>query len=368
MRVRLSDIAKMANVSIATASYVLNGKAADRGISEATAQRILELAQEHGFVLNRTAGFLQKGRYHLIAVIAPRCADFMLDMLQEIQQEGEKRDYQFIYSSTFDSIEREKTYLKGLIARRVDGVIMLPVDIHAPHLRYLTRNHVPTIFWRRRADSQSSHKFMAFADSKGGYMAARHLIDQGCRRIAFCSNPAVLDLEYLRIIHEARLEGCMRALNEEGLRAVLPRGLLVDPREPEQGALLAEQMRSRRIDGLVGFSDDHIAQVMSLLRREGIRIPDDVRMIGFDDAAFDVFLDPPLSSIGLPKADLGRSMVEALLRMIETGEHETDEVLLDPYLVARESSAGRIQEKTGDSRPRAAGPDSEKARTKGTVV
>jgi len=90
--------------------------------------------QKHKFVLNRTANLLQKGKYHLIAIIVPRCADFFLELLQEIQQVGEKQDYQIIYSSTFDSTEREKTYLTSMIARWVDGVILLPVDAHAPPL------------------------------------------------------------------------------------------------------------------------------------------------------------------------------------------------------------------------------------------
>lgn len=350
MPIRLSDIAKMANVSIATASYVLNGKGEARGISEATAERIKKIAKTHGFVLNRTAGFLQKGRYHLIAVIAPRCADFLLELLQEIQQEGEKQDYQIIYSSTFDSIDREKTYLKSLIARRVDGVVILPVDIHAQHLRYLHRNHVPTVFFRRRADSTAPHKFMAFADVEGGYMAARHLIEQGCRRIVFSSGPIFLEWEYFRIIHEARLEGCLKALREAGLPLHGGEAVIVDERDPRHHEILAAELRRSKADGIVGFSDYHCMMLMDALRRTGFRLPEDMRIIGFDDTNFNKFMAPPLSSIGFPKAELGRTMVESLMRMIETKEQETDEILLTPHLAARESSLGaappRIESRT----------------------
>lgn len=352
MAVRLSDIAEMANVSIATASYVLNGKAEERGISEATAQRVRELAQSCGFVLNRTANFLQKGRYHLIAIIVPRCADFLLDLLQGIQQEGEKRDYQIIYSSTFDSLEREKTYVKSMIARRVDGVVLLPIDTHAAHLKYLSRNHVPTILFRRRAGSTAPHKFMTFADVQSGEMAARHLIEQGCRRVAFCSSPIYLECEYFRIIHEARFEGCVRALKEAGLPTRDGQAIFVEERDPRHAETLAAEIRRGRIDGLVGFSDYHCMMVMDALRRTGHRIPEDLRIIGFDDTNTNQFLHPSLSSIGFPKIEMGRTMVDSLLRMIETGEQETDEVLLTPYLAARESSGvTRIKEVGSTAKP-----------------
>jgi LacI family transcriptional regulator len=177
---------------------------------------------------------------------------------------------------------------------------------------------------------------------QGGYLATRHLIEQGCKRIVFSSGPIFLDNEYFRIIHEARLRGCTKALEEAGMPTNGGEALFVEERDPNHAAQLAADVKEHRIDGIVGFSDYLCMVVMDSLRRTNIRIPDDVRIIGFDDTAFNKFTAPPLTSIGFPKAELGRTMVEALLRMAESKVQDTDEILLRPNLVVRESSSESI--------------------------
>jgi len=338
MAIKLSEIARLANVSIATASYVLSGKGEQKGISEATTQRVEALARQHGFVPNRTAAFLKKGRYHLIALMAPHISEFYAGMLQSIEQEAEKRDYQILFSSTFDSVERERDYLRGLLARRVDGVILLPVDIHERHLRYLARNHVPTIFFRRRADAELPHKFMSFNDVLVGRKAAEHLVRQGCRTIAYCSAPIYVNQEYLRIIHEARSEACGEAVRAAGLPFDESHVVLVDRGRPETLPEVARWMLDRGVDGVVGISDDVSLAAMYALRDVGARIPEDVKVVGCNDSELAWFGVPPLTSVALPKPQLGRAMVEALFRMMDDGSQETDEVLLEPQVVARQSS------------------------------
>jgi LacI family transcriptional regulator len=338
VRIKLSDIARLANVSIATVSYVLNGKGGAQKISQATADRIRKIAREHGYVPNKTARYLKHGRYHLIALIAPHCADFYAGLLRSIELEGDKHEYQILFSSTFDDIEREETYIKNLIARRVDGVVILPIDVHSQHLQYLTRNHVPTIFFRRRADSSSPHKFMTFGDACGGLIATRHLIERGCRRIAFCSSPVFLGPDYLKVIHQARIEGYKQALKEAG-REFCPEDVLVlaEP-SPSYSEDLVEALKMRGYDGIVGISDRACLPILRSLQANGIRVPEQIKVIGFDNSDYLDFTAPPLSSIRLPKAQLGEAMMQALLRMIETREQEKDEVLLKPDLVEREST------------------------------
>lgn len=336
--VRLSDIAEMANVSVSTVSYVLSGKWKDCRISDATAKRILDLVEQHGCVPNRTARFLKSGRCHLLALVSPHCADFYAEIIEGIEQEGEKRDYQILTGSTFNSIEREESYVKNLVARRVDGVIILPVDAHEDHLRYLSRNHVPTVCFRRRADVSIPFKFMTFNDFEGARIATRHLLDKGCERIAFISASLFLQYDFLRVIHEARTLGYAQALAEAD-HGAKPRVFPLDEAASDYAETLTGLVRKHRIDGIVGLSDRTCAPVLRVLREAGIRVPEDVRVIGFDNSELAWLSYPPLSSIALPKRELGAAMVQALVRMVEDHEQETDEILLMPRLVERQTSA-----------------------------
>lgn len=339
MRVKLRDIAALANVSVATASYVMNDKWGEKGISPETAERVTRLAEEHGFVPNRTAALLKKGRYHLIALISPHCADFYADLLQGIEEEGEKHDYQILFCSTFDRPDREEAYVKSLVARRVDGVIILPIESEAPHLKFLTRNRVPTVFFRRQAGAKARGKFMTFNDFEGGRMAAQHLIARGCKRIAFGTSSYLQDFEYLRIIEEARLQGCREAMREAGLATAGLDPILMEEDAPGAAARFASRVHETAIDGIVGFSDHAAIAMMNMLRSEGMSIPEDVRFIGFDDTEMGRLHWPALSSISLPKADLGKTMMEAIESMLERGSQDTDEMLLSPRVVSRASTA-----------------------------
>ncbi len=338
MRVRLSDIAALANVSTATVSYVLNGKGKRAGISDETSERIKRIAEEKGFVPNRTASFLKSGRYNLIALISPHCADFYADLLRGIEGEGEKSDYQILFSSTFNSIEREVSYMKSLMARRVDGVVILPVDVHLDHMRYFIQNHVPTVCFRRRADSELDLKFMTFDDREGSYMATAHLIAQGCQNIGFFTAPTFSEVDYLRIVQEARIRGYYQALEDAGIPR--ERGVVVNLGEnsPDFAERIMEEVTGRKLDGIAAVSDRTAIPIMNVLCKRGIRIPEDFMITGFDDSEYAQISRPTLTTIGLPKVRLGEAMVQAILRMIETRTQETDEVLFPPVLRVRESS------------------------------
>jgi LacI family transcriptional regulator len=337
-RVTLDRIAKLAGVSKAAVSYVLSGREREYRIAEETAKRIREIASEMEYIPNRAAALLRKGRHRLIALIAPHVADFYAGLVSAIEGEAEQRDYQMLLGSTFDSIERERTYLMSLIARRVEGVIILPVDIHQPHLDILTKRRIPTVFFRRRADSEASHLFMTFDDFEVGRLAAKHLVSRGCRRLLFVSAPAFMDYDYLRIIHQARFSGYAEALQGCGYPSSEKAFLLNFENHAVCGELI-QIISSKEIDGLVCLSDEVAAQTLQVLRRANIAVPGQVRVVGCDDSLIARYTSPPLTSLRLPKGELGKAMVESLFQMIDEEKQESGEKLFSPCLVERESTA-----------------------------
>jgi LacI family transcriptional regulator len=334
----LEEIAKLAGVSKATASYVLSGKSMQGRVSEKTAARVKAVAEKHGYVPNRAAALFRKGRHHLIAMLMPNLSDFYAGLLAQVELEAEKCGFQVLFGCSFNSPEREAKYVEGMLARRVDGLILLPINIDAQHLHLLHRNRLPTIFFRRRAEATLPHKFMTFHDFRTGYLAAKHVIEKGCRKLVFCSEPSLLRLDYVRIIHEARLAGFRQALTENGL-VVGDEGILFHEREPFDNKAFIEEFKRTGFDGIVGVGDDAAIRAMTALTQHGVRVPEEVKVIGIDDSKLCRYAVPAMSSIGLPKDELGARMVEALMRMIKKGEPEADEVLTEPFVVARASTA-----------------------------
>lgn len=339
-RITLSEIAKMARVSKATASYVLSGRDREYRISPDTAKRIRDIAEQLGYVPNRSAALLKKEHNHLIALMAPHFSDFYAGLLRSIELKAEQRDFQTLFGSTFDDVEREKAYINSLIARRIDGIIILPVDVHAPHLKMLTKYKIPTILFRRRADSEAPFLFMTFNDYKVGHLATEHLLQQGCRRIAFLSAPIYTQGDYLKIIHQARVSGYREALKAQGSLIPDVSSLFLDRGVPEMDQRFLELVHKHQIDGLVSIADDVALHGKYVLSRQGIQIPEQVKMVGCNDSELAYFSTPGLSSIGLPKSELGADMVQSLFRMIDNRKQELNEILLDPYLVVRGSSGG----------------------------
>lgn len=337
MSVTLTEIAKKANVSIATVSYVLNGKAQAQGITEGTAQRILTIAEQEGYLPNKTAQFLRRGRYQLIALIAPHFQDCFLGLLKGIEHEAEKHDYQILLCSTFGDPEREARNIKTLIARRVDGVAIMPVDPRSPHLNYLTRNHVPTVFLQRRFAPPSEVKHMGVDNVAAGRLATRHLLESGCRCVAFGTSEPEASKACSRRRDQDRLAGYREALVEGGLYPAHEVVVELDTGTDAAERVL-DALRAHGCDGLVATTDALCKRILGALRHLGKACPEDLRLAGMGDTDLAHLSVPPLTSVAFPEEKMGLDLVRSLIRMIESGTQETDEMLYAPSLVVRASS------------------------------
>jgi LacI family transcriptional regulator len=180
--------------------------------------------------------------------------------------------------------------------------------------------------------------FMTFDDFEAGAIVAHHLMDRGCRRMAFLSSPVYVEQEYLAIIHQARLQGFNRTLRESGKPVLLEEAVMLTRGNAASECALVEIFKKHRFDGFAAISDDIAVWAMRLLQDAGVRIPEHVRAVGCNNSELSVFAVPGLTTVGLPKARLGEEMVRVLFRMIDRQEQETDEVLIEPHLVERDST------------------------------
>ncbi|MCX7018474.1 MAG: LacI family DNA-binding transcriptional regulator [Candidatus Sumerlaeota bacterium] len=341
MPAKLSDVARLAGISKTTASFALNDEGGTRGISPDTVMRVKAAARQLGYVPNQASRFLRKGRQHLVGFLAPNINDsFYASIAQGIETAAEKHGYQVLFGSTFSNIERERRYIESLVARRIDGLVILPTDIKAHHLDLLHHHHVPTVMFRRRAVSRRKCKFMTFDDVESARLPVAHLAARGCRNIGLVVETQLALPEWLSIILDARIDGYRRALRDAGLRFRRDNILEIgySGSEKHVTATVEKYLNSRKPDGLFAIEDLYYLRMKNALDRLGLRVPQDIKVVGCDNSYYCPYLSPPLSSVVFPQEELGRMMMEELEGMIGGSRGPSGEILLPPTLAARQSS------------------------------
>lgn len=323
----LKSIAEAAGVHPSTVSRALMGKPGTR-IPAATIERINRAARELNYEPNPWAQSLRTQRAMMIGLAIPRLTDVVLAQMFEAAQ-WRARD--FGYQTITVGAEAEGphgTAVKGLIDRRVDGLILATAMLRDSFLPEIERLGVPFILLNR---SSRDYPAVCGDDKLGGYLATRHLVEAGHTRIGHIAGPGDSSTG------KYRAQGYQRALREAGIS--------FDPALVRQGKFdatsalaAAEQLMSLPTPPTAIFAVNDISALaaMAVARRHGLRIPDDLAVIGYNDSEVSSLLPIPLSSVRVPLLDMGRLSVELLMRRIN-GE-KVESVLMTPELVPRESS------------------------------
>ncbi|MEI8340857.1 MAG: LacI family DNA-binding transcriptional regulator [Verrucomicrobiota bacterium] len=341
--VKLADVAALSGVSLTTASLILNDKGRQYAIAEKTIANVQEIARKKGYVASLAAKNLSKTGQDLIAFIAPNTTDsFFGEIALSIELAAEKFGMEVLFGNTFGDIQREEHYIRLLTARRAYGVLLLPIDIRAPHLLSLEKQGMPTVYFRKRGTCQRREPvFMGFDDRESTRLAVAHLAQQGCRQIGLLSVPDNAP-EWLDVIRESRIEGFRAALQEAGLPFRKP--TVVDAETLLEGStsVIADRLRtfldSHHVDGLAAMEDGYMLRLLNPLHFLGIKVPERLRLIGCNNSSYCPHLFPPLSSIGFPKEQIGRAMVDTLMLCAGGKQVRCREILLPPVLCERESS------------------------------
>ena len=320
-------IAKLAGVSSATVSKVINGK--DQNISEDTRRRILEIVEREGYIPNGIAKSLRIKNTKTIGLIVPDVTNlFFAEVAKGIEDAAAKRGYSLILCNTDNKDSKERMYLKILQEKKVDGLII--TASHSKLGDQLDSVSIPVVLIDRDVDTPKSVGRITVDNIKGGRMAAEKLIDSGCRSIVHIT--AGLENKP----SAERYKGFVEALRDAGIKfnkSGLHTGYFTVETGYEGIVRLSKVME---FDG-VFCGNDHIAiGALQALRELGKMIPDDVSVVGFDDIALSKYIHPPLTTIRQPIYKLGESAVMVLLGMIEGGTTE-ESVVLQPELIERMS-------------------------------
>lgn len=330
------DIAEVAGVSPSAVSLALRESPR---ISKKTKLRIKAVAKELNYRPNIIAKNLAMGKTHMIGVIFPDALNpIYTEISNYIEEFCSKEGYEiFIYFVNGDPM-RERKFLEKAQERQVDGLIIIPSypELNKEYLIRLSESAVPMVIrdiveWLPEVD------YVSIDLEEGAYIATKHLLDFGHKRIACVHSEFALGRT------GGRVKGYKRALAESGIvfdeTLVKPCSIrLLD------GYTVAKEILSGENVTAIFMHNDLLAMgAFKAIRERGLKVPDDIAIVGFDDLEISKFLEVPLTSIAHPKAKVGRLLGQTIIKRIRHSEAEVKHILLKPKLVIRASSRGRRQ-------------------------
>ncbi|MHB1498861.1 MAG: LacI family DNA-binding transcriptional regulator [Acidimicrobiales bacterium] len=333
-RVTIRDVARLAGVSLGTASNVLNNPTV---VAAPTRLRVLDAIARTGFVRSTAAHQLRVGRSLTVGVLLLDLANpFFAEMVKGAEAVLRDKGYVLMVCSSDESPDQERRYLRALEEHRVDGLLTTPVERDLKDLAALAARGIPTVLLDRDAGGLGLCS-VTVDDVRGGELAASHLIALGHTVVAFVNGP-------LSIRQCAdRRQGARQAFRHASLR---PERAMVEITVPalsvEQGEKVVERLLASipRPTAVMCANDLLALGVLRGLTAAGIAVPGEVALVGYDDVAFAAMLSPALSSVRQPKYELGASAAMLFLEEVSGEEHEHRSVRFEPELVVRASSGG----------------------------
>jgi LacI family transcriptional regulator len=329
----IREVAEQAGVSLGTVSNVLNRPEV---VAEATRLRVQAVIEQLGFVRNGSAHQLRAGRSnHLGLVVLDVTNPFFTEVARGVEDAANEAGYVVILCNSDSSQEKEGRYLHMLQEQRTAGVLITPVQNDVAYLQHLRQRDIAIVLLDRPSRARDLCS-VAIDDALGGELAMRHLLELGHRRIAFVSGPLSIRQ------YAERRRGARRAIKMAGLdpNEVLSE-ILIAAQNASSGEQCVETLLARPArPGAVFCANDLLALgVMRGLGQRGIKIPDDIALVGYDDVEFASMLSPALTSIRQPKYQLGRAAADLLLHEInEADQHQHTQIMYQPELIIRAST------------------------------
>lgn len=328
-RPSIREVALMAGVSVATVSNVLGGR---KTVTSALAARVNEAVKTLGYQADRAASQLRSGRARVIAVLVPSLDNlFFTSIVAALEQAVQSEGYDIIVASSNNDAQTERKRLSALLSWRPAGVMILPVDDKFEALDLLEASESPFVVvdrlpLRLHADT------VAVDNQHAAVLACNHLVALGHRDLLVVASS--LKLANIR----ARISGIRRAFRQAGLPEpkIVESGLTLETASSQLAAWLATNERPTGIIALTNFTT---IGVIASLNQFGLRIPDDVSLVGFDDYVWMQAATPTITAIRQPVEQLGAQAWSCLRERIEDGRTELKAMRLQCSLQVRGSTA-----------------------------
>ncbi len=328
----LKDIAEELSISISTVSRALKNHPR---ISVPTQERVRRTAERIGYVSIDMLKVQKRKNSNLIGIIVPKISYHLYAMaISGIESIAEENGMHIIVCQSNESYEREKSLVQELINVGVNGIIAsLASETKAfSHFKKLKRLGIPLVFFNRDCDDIITHK-VTIDNTRAAIEAVEHLIEIGCKKIAYIGGPKILQ------INANRVEGYKIAMRNNNLE--IPEGYLVYSNFDRESTLSA----ARKLlyspvhpDGILAFSDQIAISVMLAAKERGITMPEKLSLVGFNNEPVDELLEPSLTSIDQPGFRMGVESAQLILKQIKNSNGSFEKRVLKSFLVVRNST------------------------------
>ncbi|KAA1182047.1 LacI family DNA-binding transcriptional regulator [Paenibacillus sp. FSL E2-8871] len=322
----IKDVAKIAGVSVATVSRVLN----DSGYVNIDTRKKVEAAiKEMNYTPNEVARSLYKRKSKLIGLLLPDITNpFFPQLARGIEDQMQEHGYRIIFGNSDENEEKELDYIQTFIQNNVIGMIS---STNFPEKDIYSNLKIPVVFLDRTSNDSPS----VYADGrKGGRLAAQEIIARGSTKITVMQGPAHIKPA------QDRFQGAIEVLDEMGITYQVIQTSSFSHTEAEQWAV---ELFDKYIDtdGVIASNDIVATAVIHEAHRLGKRVPQDLQIIGFDDIPLSSLLSPSLSTIRQPAHDMGREAAGLLIKLIEQDKVEDKIIQLPVSFVERETTRSK---------------------------
>ncbi|OEE46767.1 substrate-binding domain-containing protein [Vibrio anguillarum] len=326
----MKDIARLAGVSTSTVSHVINKS---RYVSDEIAERVNKAAQDLNYAPSALARSLKMNRTRTIGMLVTTSTNpFFGEVVKGVERSCYHKGYNLILCNTEGDSQRMQASINTLLQKRVDGLLLMcstlegeRIDVFEryPDIPVVVMDWGPMLFPSDKIQDNSL---------RGGYIAANYLIECGHKEIGCITGPLI------RHQAQMRYEGYKRAVLEAGLD-ICPNWIVESDFECEGGYEAFNKMLAKGLlPSAIFVSNDMMAMgVINAANEKGIRIPEDLSLMGYDDIHIARFMSPALTTIHQPKYRLGKAAVDTLLARLENEALEPQIVQLEPTLVVRKS-------------------------------
>jgi len=319
------DVAEKAGVTVTTVSRVIN----NRGyIAEETRKKVYQVMEQLNYRPNAVARSLSKKKSNILGVILPAVKHpFFSSLLSYFEEFAYQNDYKIMLCNSQMEAAKEKDYFNMLRAQQVDGIFLAS---HTLDIAAEMKVDLPVLTFDRQFEGIP---YICSDNYKGGKLAAEHLLAAGTEKVAYIGGSLELDL-----LSNQRCQAFKQRINDAGFKVEVYQCQLNSFDRQEYRKLAREIFESARVaDSIFASSDLIAAAVIKEAAVNGIRVPEDLKVIGYDDLELASLYSPEITTIRQPAAEIARKSVELLLKEI-AGEEIDQKNILDVELVVRESA------------------------------
>lgn len=328
--ITIKDVAQHAQVSVTTVSHVINGT---RFVSEAARERVQQAIAALNYVPSALARSLKSSRTHTVGMMIPNNSNpYFAEIIRGIEDTCFEAGFNVILCNSDDDPLKQSQYVRVLSEKQVDGLIVLSSGGDSELIETLRSAGMPQVVVDREIDDLAAD-LVEVNHELGGYLATKHLLELGHRRIACIAGPQTLSPA------RQRVQGYQRALHELGVKVDDKLLRRADFTSAGGHAAMASLLKARQKPSAVFASNDLMAiGAICAAAEAGLSIPQDLSVIGFDDIALAAYSNPPLTTIAQPKHQTGALAARLLMERIAQRDKPLRREILQPALCVRRST------------------------------